>query len=492
MAEEKYVGVEPAEADTVSSEYYAHRGLTKKTLEFYDIKTKLINGIPIETGFPYPQNRGVKIRSFEEKKFRAAGDMKDPDLFGMDRFDPGSLDSCTITAGEYDAPSIFQVTRGKTAAVSLPSGNLSQALKVCSKNYEWINSFKKIYICLDNDEVDKKTAKAISQLFDFNKVYQVRLTKYKDANDYVQKGEFDELFRAWDHAKRYSPDNIISQFNDIRKALNTVKEDQIGTYPFSELNKMLYGLHRGEIITVFSVSAQTGASGTGTGKTEFFRALEHHLLKTTTSNIGIIHLEEDSSMTIKAIAGYELRRPATLPEHVTGLSKEDIFEGYRLAVGDKDDRVHIYTSFELQDENALLDNIRFLATAAKCDFIFLDHITWLATGLEQSSATEKLDRISQRLKLLAKELRVCIVMISHTNDDGRTRGSRNIEFVSNTMIKLVRDKENPDESLRNIISLSIPKARLGGKSGPAGQIYMEEETGRLEELKQEPVEQFKF
>src|SRR5690606_11056887 len=97
------------------------------------------------------------------------------------------------------------------------------------------------------------------------------------------------------------------------------------------------------------------------------------------------------------------------------------------------------SSFELEDETVFLDNIRFLATVANCDFIFLDHITWLATGLDQEDERRKLDRISQKLKLLAKELRICIVMVTHTNDDGRTRGSRNIETVTNTMIHLTRD-----------------------------------------------------
>jgi hypothetical protein len=454
--------------------------LTETTLRFYGISTKFIDGEPFETGFPYPDNRGVKIRNMKEKKFRGVGDMKDPDLFGMDRFDPGSKESITITAGEYDAPSIWQVTRGKTAAVSLPSGNLAQAMKVCIKHRDYINSFKKIYLCLDNDEVDRKTTKEISALFDFTRVYLVKIQKFKDANDYLQNNDSSGLFSVWDNAKRYSPDNIISSFADIKSALEEVKEDQIGTYPFSSLNAMLYGLHKGEIVCITGVPASPEANASGVGKTEFFRALQHHLLKTTKSNIGIIHLEEDSGTTIKAIAGYELGLPATLPD--SGLSVTDIFEGYQKAVGGADDRVHIYTSFELQDEQALLDNIRFLASGAKCDFIFLDHITWLATGLQDDDGRLKLDRISQRLKLLAKELRICIIMISHTNDNGRTRGSRNIENVSNTIIKLTRDKLSPDPTVRNTIYMNIDKARLGGQTGPGGMCVMDVMSRKLREI----------
>src|SRR5690606_29924139 len=156
-----------------------------------------------------------------------------------------------------------------------------------------------------------------------------------------------------------------------------------------------------------------------------------------------------------------------------GLSATDIFEGYKKAVSGDDQRVHIYSSFELEDENIFLDNIRFLATGANCSVIFFDHITWLGTGLDQEDERRKLDRISQKLKLLAKELRICIVIISHTNDDGRTRGSRNIENVANTIIHLTRDKDSPDQTVRNTINLLVEKARLGGRTGPSGKAYFD-------------------
>src|SRR5690606_38686568 len=122
-----------------------------------------------------------------------------------------------------------------------------------------------------------------------------------------------------------------------------------------------------------------------------------------------------------------------------GLSREDILSGYRRAVQDTEGRVHIHSSFDIEDEDGFLGNIRFLAGAAKCRFIFLDHISWLATGMQDDDERKKLDRLSQKLKLLAKELRFCLIEISHVNDDGKTRGSRNITKVANTVIDLSRD-----------------------------------------------------
>jgi replicative DNA helicase len=148
-------------------------------------------------------------------------------------------------------------------------------------------------------------------------------------------------------------------------------------------------------------------------------------------------------------------------------------------VGEREDRVYIYESFDVEDENQMIDTIRFLVSACGCDFIFLDHISWLATGMENEDERKKLDRISQKLKLLAKELRFCLIMISHTNDDGKTRGSRNISKVANTVIHLTRDKVSPSLEERNKMYYTIEKARTGGNTGPAGVGVFDRETMML-------------
>lgn len=447
-----------------------HRGLSTATMEFYGIKTKFINDIPVEIAFPYPSGKELKIRSVEEKKFRVEGSST-PGLFGKDKFDPGSKESITITEGEFDAPSIHEAVRGQTAAVSVHSASVAK--RDCIADRDYINSFRKIILCFDADEAGQKAAKDVASLFDFNKVYHVRLTRHKDANEYLTSGEIDNLEQAWRAAKRYSPDNIISQFDDIYAALRQSQEDQIGTYPFRALQSMTYGLHKGEVI-VFKGFEKIG-------KTEIFRAIEHHLLKTTNANIGIIHLEEDNATTIKGIAGYELGQPALLPD--SGLSTQDIFEAYKSAVGGRDDRVHLYQSFDTEEEDTFLDGIRFLAAGAGCQFIFFDHISWLATGRgESDDERKKLDRLSQKLKLLAKELEICILMISHVNDEGKTRGSRNITKVANTIIHMARDTLHSDPNVRNTTFLTLEGVRLGGSTGPAGRIYMDSVSHTLRDI----------
>lgn len=451
---------------------HPHRGISAKTFEFYNVQTKFVDNKPESCAFIFP-NKALQIKSLDptaHQRYRVQGPYGESGLFGTDRFDPGSKESITICEGMHDALAVYEMTGGQTAAVAIKSS--SSAKKDCTKDWDYINSFKRIILCLDNDDPGKKAAKEIAPLFDFNKTYIANFTKRKDPNEYLLNQESKDFVSTWKSARRFAPDNIISTFDEIKKALQADKESRLGTYPFKVLNERLYGLHEGEVVVVKAPE--------GVGKTSFFKAIEYHVLKTTNHPIGIIHLEEDNGTTIKSIAGHELKMPATLPD--CGLSEEDILEGFRKAVKDDEGRVHIYTSFDVEDEDAFLNNIRFLVSAAGCRFIFLDHITWLATGQDDEDERKKLDRISQKLKLLAKELRFCIVEISHVNDNGQTRGSRNITKVANTVISLHRDLVSADPMTRNTTEFLIEKARLSGKTGPGGKATYNDMTGTLDDF----------
>lgn len=461
--------------------FVADRGISQQTMEYYGVQTKLIDELPLEVGFPYGNNEAFQIRKLNVPKkeaFRTVGPIRKMGLFGKKAFDPGSKASITITEGAYDAMSIYQVTGGRTAACSVQSASLGVLDCTIDRNY--INSFDKIILCPDNDANGRgqEMMQKIARMFDPRKVFIVKLNRHKDANDYLQKEENELLFKAWEGARRYTPDNIINSFDDLKKSLEERGEEMLAEYPHPKIQEMTYGMHEGEIVVL--------KGQTGIGKTELFRWFQSHILRTTKHPIGVIHLEEMNGTTIKAFATYFAREPIILPD--SGYSNDQIMDIYREAVGGDEDRVFIHSSFDLEDEDAFLDNIRFLVTGSGCRIIFLDHITWLATGTKESEdERRKLDRISQAFKLLAKELGFCLVMISHTNDEGKTRGSRNIEKVGNTIIHLERDKVHADEEERLKTYLTVEKVRLGGRTGPAGYAYFDRNTYTLLPEKPAPV-----
>jgi twinkle protein len=456
--------------DNYTYQYVGWRGITKDTFKAYDVKTKVAsNGQPYSVVFPYGVDAS-KERPIDRKNFFWIGKASEASLFGMERFSAGEAKAITITEGELDALSVYQMLGSKYPAVSVR--NAQSARGDCEKARDYLNSFEKIYLAFDNDEPGQKAVKEVSQLFDVSKVYHVKFTKHKDANAYLQAGEEKEFSNVWWSARPYLPKGLIADYQTIEDVLRKESEQAKATYPFSVLQDMTYGIRSKEVLLFLAQEK--------VGKTEVMRSLEHHLLKTTDENIGIIHLEEEEKRSVQGLIGYELGVPCHLPD--AGVSVEDQIAAYR-TLTKRDGRVHFYSHFGSDDPNTILDVVRYLVTVCHCQFIFLDHITMLVTGFEGDDERKKLDYLSTRLAMLTRELDFTLFMVSHVNDDGKTRGSRNISKVADLIISLDRNIEAESFEERNKTRLTIRGNRYAGLSGPAGCLVFDPKSFTLSELK---------
>lgn len=443
-------------------QYLEYRGFQKRTLEFYRVTTRInAEGRPVAIVYPYTEEAS-KVRGLP-KQFFAEGKMKDADLFGWQRFSAGQAKAITITEGEDDALAAYEMLGSKYPVVSVSGA--SAAKRDCTRRFEYLNSFERIYLCFDNDDPGRKAATEVASLFDFNKVYNVRLTKHKDAQAYHEAKEWKEFTSIWWSAKRFVPEGIISSFEEIDAIIDAEIIRGSATYPFPTLQRMTYGPRQGEVVLLTAFS--------GIGKTEIIRAIEYHLLKTTEDNIGLIHLEEEKERTVKGLVGYELGRPVHLPD--SNISKEDVKGSYRALVG-RDDRLHLYSHFGSDDPDSILSAVRFLAANCACKYIFLDHITMVVTGSDTEDERKKLDYISTRLAMMVRELDFTLFMVSHVNDDGKTRGSRNIQLVADLHLQLDRDPHAADHNDRHKTYLNIRKNRFASMTGAAGVLKFNPNT----------------
>jgi hypothetical protein len=231
-----------------------------------------------------------------------------------------------------------------------------------------------------------------------------------------------------------------------------------------------------------------------THNTEIIRAIEYHLLKTTDHKIGIIHLEEEERRTLCGLVGYHVKKPVHLPD--SGFSNEDILKSYK-ELTKEEDRVHVYGHFGSDDPDIILDIIRHLVVVSGCKFVFLDHITMLVTGFEDEDERKKLDYISTKLAMMTRELNFTLFLISHVNDDGKTRGSRNIAKVADLIVALDRDIEHADPEIRNTTNITVKGNRFSGRSGPACPLFFSTESYTLsekvlEETQMESIKQRNF
>jgi twinkle protein len=442
-------------------------------MEKYVVATEVNSvGAPINVIFPY--NEAFLLRHLniddKSKRFSWRGSVT-PGLFGKERFSAASSRSITITEGATDALSVYEILG--FPAVSVRSSSSAKA--DVQADFDYVNSFEKIYLCFDNDVPGHEATQVIASMFPFNKVYFVRLDRFKDANEYL--GEAPEEFKKlWWNSKRWTPDNIISTYSEIDALLEEETADAYATYPFARLQEMTYGIRPGEVVLFKALE--------GVGKTEVLRAIEYHILKTTDLNMGVIHLEESKKRLLKGLVGYELDMPVHLPDCT--LDRKQIKETFRAITG-RDERFNIFKHYGTDDPDQMLGSIRFMVSVLGCKVVTLDHITMLVSGNRGDDERRVLDYLSTCLGMLTEELGFTLIMISHVNDEGLTRGSRNISKIAHLVVSLDRDLTSEDEVKKNTTHLVIHKNRFAGLTGHAGSLYFDRATFKLSDIDATPL-----
>lgn len=453
-----------------SFEYLPYRGIGADTMRFFDCKTKIASdGKPVSIGFQYGD--AFHVRTLDQKGFYwsypKGKDAPKGTLYGRDKFAASPRRTITITEGELDALSLYEVLRSPVVSVK----SASSAATDVGMERSWLNEYDRIYLAFDSDEAGRRATQAVAKLFDPNKLYDIRFPggSRKDSNDYLRNGERDELAQLWHNARRYLPEQIISTFNEFEKVIGEVPRNGVA-YPWPTLTYMTYGIRTGESVLI---TAQEGV-----GKTEVMHAILHNLLKGTTSAVGSIFLEEPKKRLLQAIAGIDLRRPVHLPD--SGVSDVETLQALRRVVQD-DERLHVYSHFGSDDPEVILDTIRFLVSARMCRYILLDHLTMVVSGLGGDNERRALDYLSTRLEMMVKELDFSLIVVSHVNDDGLTRGSRNISKIADLRIDLTRDIKSADPVVRRTMHLMVSKNRFCGRTGPAGTLLFDPESYTLTE-----------
>lgn len=441
-------------------EYLPWRGVSRETMRFYDVKTKInYEGLPVALGFPY-FGGAYKIRSLGQKDFHTQGDITDAGLFGYERFESGGSKTVTITEGELDALSLHQVLRRPVVSVQ----SASSAVRDVRRCYEWLAGFDRIYLCFDSDSPGRDGVERVAKLLPRSKVYDVRLTRHKDANAYVQVGDVDDLLNAWNNAKPYVPDTVSSSLTEFTEELR--KPVKVGIpYPWKSLTEMTYGMRTGETVLL--------AAQEKVGKTELMHFIEHQLLKETDDAIAAIFLEEQKQRHLQALVGIELGRPVHLPDSGVG-ADEMVLCAEKLL--QKDDRLFLYKHFGGDTSDRLLDTIRYLVCACGVRWVIFDHLSMAVQQGGAESERAAIDRLSSELEQLVKELNFGLIIVSHVNDYGQIRGSRWPGKVFDMRINATRDKLHSDPIERNTIYLTISDSRYPGKTGPVCKLIWDVNT----------------
>jgi 5S rRNA maturation endonuclease (ribonuclease M5) len=259
-----------------SGNWVSMRGIKTSTMEKFGVKT-----YEDRQEYVYPSG-GIKVRRLEDKQFYAKSGFKSDELFGMNLFPAGCAKIVTVTEGELDALSVYQMLDMKwlNPVVSLPSASPSK--KMWEKCADWLNSFNKIYLSVDNDEAGNEVADRMAKMFP-NKVYRVDHGKHKDANELLQLGKIEEFKQAWYGAQKYVPENVLNTTEQFLSLYRDTPEHQYVPTGIRDLDDKILGLMQGHFTVI--------KAPTGIGKTEVMRYLEYNMLQRKIP-IAAWHLEE--------------------------------------------------------------------------------------------------------------------------------------------------------------------------------------------------------
>lgn len=460
--------VESIETEGGIWEHRGHRKITASTMTFYNVQTFVEDDVPKKHTYIYPDN-STKTRFFP-KEFAVAKGFKSDKLFGMDKFPAGSANAITITEGELDAMSAYQMLGSKYPVVSLPSASPSKKLLENCKDY--LGSFNKIYLSLDADDKAEKFAITLMNLFP-NRVYKVPHDVFKDANEFLMADQGDKYRNCWYSAGLFTPDNIYASEEDFLALLNDTPDHTYIPTGIEALDDKILGLMQGHFTVI--------KAPTGIGKSEFMRYLEYNLLNNHPDvKFACWHLEETKLRSLLGVVSYYLNDNLTRKDliHEKGRLK-DVEDAIRYITNNTG-----YMQFHLREEDGpdeLIEQIRILTQVYECKYIFFEPIQDVVTVSSDESKEGILADLSVRLSKLAADLNVGIVTIGHTNDNGDFKYCRMIGQRASVIIDLVRDKEATDLIERNTTTLIVKKNRPCGLEGTAGELLFDGETFTLKE-----------
>jgi twinkle protein len=462
------------------------RSLTKETAEKYRVE-KLFDETdrPIGYAFNYWNEDGT-IYAQKVKKLNKMGMQWNgvhdtiPGLFGQSLFPSGGK-FITITEGEEDAMAAYQILKAASPSfepvvVSIVDGAASVE-KCCKKAWEYINSFENIILSFDGDEAGIRAAEKISKLFNYRpkvilfseaKKNKEGAWELKDANDYLKANRSRDFINMWWKADKMTPKGVLTMKSMwqhmIKKDSNTMVP-----YPWPGATKMLHGLITGHFVVIKAAPK--------VGKTQILKEIAYHIHTTSPHNVGLIFLENTKKEIGLGLCALHMNKPIKpweIPDDLAALATAHEFLS-------QDDRITIFDPEDSRTVENIMAKILYFVKAHNCRYILLDHITMLSYQSGDDNERRFIDKLCADLKELTTSLDICIIAVTHVNDDGKARGSRASAQLCDSTIMLERDKTSDDPIVKNTTKFIVEDNRWG-ECGTACNLFYNQTDGRMTEL----------
>jgi twinkle protein len=460
------------------------RGIMQATCEKYSYYKATYSGKPVQVAcYTNSANEVLfqKIRG-KDKDFFSLGKTHKV-FYGQHLYNSGK--KLIVTEGEIDCLTVSQLQDNKWPVVSLPFG-AGSAAETFKENLDWLEGFEEVITMFDMDKAGEEARKSVEGLLSPGKLYHATLP-LKDPNECLVKGQGEAVKKAIWNAKQYKPGGIVNgadlwdRLNDHKKNTHEIP----WPWPGIPLQNLTRGIRKGEMIML--------TAGTGIGKSTVFREMAYWMgvKLDPPMKIGMVFLEEQNEET--GLALMSLHENKRLHLEWESISAEERRKSFEETLGTG--RFVFYDHFGSIDGESLLNRIRYMVTAEGCDFIFLDHVSIAISGLATNNERKDIDVLMTNLASLIQETGCGMGIICHLKKtEGQKksfeqgaqislddlRGSGTLKQIPNTIVAGERDQQTEDDRAKNLFAIRLLKCRFTGKTGPAGYLWFNEETGRLD------------
>ena len=403
-------------------------------------------------------------------------------MFGQQLFSQGGK-NIYICEGEIDTMSVYQALGSSWPVIGIAGAKGTE--KMLKENLQYLSSFDKITLCLDNDDAGREATKVALSILPAGKVSYLDEWPEgcKDPNDILVKHggtvlKTHVMFKTTEH----KPEEVLR----MSEVSMDDKEFSVTLYPWMTMNYKLFARRSSEI-TMWT-------SGSGMGKSSIMRAVYGNLVKQG-HRCAMVMLEESPTDTksdmLSQILGIPLRKVKAMEAVNRALRDQgepELYSDIPIVSDDalkdaerkiNDAGIMLVDSTKGYDADSLMDNMRYLAVSHGVKHILLDHITIMIESDKNIDDSNKaVDVIMKRLRELALECDINIDIISHIRKKGgglkstnkgseitieELKGSGGLYQIANSVVALERNQQSEEES--NATTVRCLKDRLGGYTG---------------------------
>lgn len=519
-----------AEVNKLPIADYPERGIRKDTMEKFGVRMALSTTDRSVQAIYFPyynedgkltgyKKRDLTLDKYDSGHFTVVGKVGiQSKLFGMHVAETikRPKKKLQFVEGEWDVLSAWQAGVDSVAGtkyeglepfvvgLSCGTGNAKAAASV---NLDYLESFDTVILGFDNDfaspeEAAKKIKKGKEATEEVGLLLtkaQVMVAEYKDfhdPNEYVKAGQSRALSDTLAFAtKKFTADKVVTADSLSFEELIKPRIPGVNIPQFPELMSMTGGPRVRELWVV------TGPSGFG--KSTFCSTVAAEI-REAGHKVGMIFLEEELKETVLRMIAHKCKINFNKLKFdpIKYVSEEELKEAFEWV---KNDEGFVFLDhFGSMLIEQLMNKIKYLMSVYDVEFIILDHLSMLVSGIATNDERKMLDMVMTELAAFVASHDVGIIAVSHLNrgvaeefkaPKGKEdepffinvkkeslRGSASLEQLSWVILGL-EPEIMPDRS-RGRLRLTVLKNRPWGQLGHADVVKMNEATGQLEKAEQ--------